>query len=177
MQNKINTGLQAWNLVAATCLALFVPRFPRRRMYLLCATSLLFVYTGWTIAQQQQMDTGSKAAGITVIAFIFLYQAAYSIGYNALTYVYLIEIFPYYVRTKGVAWFQLFGKSAGFFSTFVNPIALDAITWRYLLVFVAWLCFEVVFIYFLFPETHNRTLEELAFRKSPFYTETSSLQS
>lgn len=146
-------------------------------MYLLCATSLLFVYTGWTIAQQQQMDTGSKAAGITVIAFIFLYQAAYSIGYNALTYVYLIEIFPYYVRTKGVAWFQLFGKSAGFFSTFVNPIALDAITWRYLLVFVAWLCFEVVFIYFLFPETHNRTLEELAFRKSPFYTETSSLQS
>lgn len=131
VQNRINTGLQGWNLIVATCLCLVVPRFPRRQMYLLCASCLLFVYTGWTVAQQQQMTTGAQAADITVIVFIFLYQAAYSIGYNALSYVYLLELFPYYVRTKGVVWFQLFGKSAGFFSTFVNPVALEAITWRY----------------------------------------------
>jgi MFS family permease len=82
-----------------------------------------------------------------------------------LTYTYLIELFPYYVRTKGVSWFQLFGKSTGFFSTFVNPIALDAIAWKYLIVFICFLVFEIIFIYFMFPETHNRTLEELAFRK------------
>lgn len=165
IQNQINVGLQGWNMVIATCLALVVSRFPRRRMYLLCAGSLLCIYTGWTISQARQMITGAQAAGVAVIVFIFLYQAAYSIGYNALTYVYLVEIFPFFVRTKGIAWFQLFGKAAGFFSTFVNPIALEAIAWRYLLVFVVWLCFEIVFIYFFFPETHNRTLEELAFRK------------
>lgn len=165
VQNQINVGLQGWNLVVAFCLALIVSRFPRRRMYLLCASCLLCVYTGWTIAQARQMISGSHSAGIAVIAFMFLYQLAYSIGYNALTYVYLVEIFPYFVRTKGISWFQLFGKSAGFFSTFVNPIALDAITWRYLLVYVVWLAFEIVFIYFIFPETHNRTLEELAFCK------------
>jgi len=34
-----------------------------------------------------------------------------------------------------------------------------------LLVYVCWLTFEIVFIFFLFPETANRTLEELAFSK------------
>jgi hypothetical protein len=29
---------------------------------------------------------------------------------------------------------------------------------------VVWLAFEVVFVYFVFPETANHTLEELAFR-------------
>jgi hypothetical protein len=30
-------------------------------------------------------------------------------------------------------------------------------------VYVCWLCFEVVFIYFFFPETFGKTLEELTF--------------
>ncbi|KAL3443136.1 general substrate transporter [Aspergillus insuetus] len=167
MQNQLNVGLQAWCLVEASLIALVATRFPRRTMYLICATSLLCVYTGWTVAQARQMITGEKAAGIAVIVFIFLYQPAYAFGYNALTYTYLIELFPYYVRTKGVSWFQLFGKSAGFFSTFVNPIALDAIAWKYLIVFICFLVFEIIFIYFMFPETHNRTLEELAFLFEP----------
>jgi hypothetical protein len=179
VQNQLNVGLQAWCLVEASTVALFATRFPRRKVYLLCASSLLCVYTAWTIAQARQMITGEKSAGIAVIVFIFLYQLAYSFGYNALTYTYLIELFPYYVRTKGVSWFQLFGKSTGFFSTFVNPIALDAIAWKYLIVFICFLCFEIVFIYFMFPETHNRTLEELAFRKfhslsTSVYTHTNS---
>lgn len=40
---------------------------------------------------------------------------AYAIAYNALTYVYMVEIFPYYVRTKGLSWFQLFGRGANLF--------------------------------------------------------------
>ncbi|KAL1954615.1 hypothetical protein VTO42DRAFT_910 [Malbranchea cinnamomea] len=163
VQNKLNLGNQAWGLVASMTLAMIVPRFPRRRMYLLCVSCLLCIYTGWTIAQARQMITGDVAPGIVVIVFIFLYGPAYSIGYNALTYTFLVELFPYYVRTKGVAWFQLFGRGAGFFGTFVNPIGLENIQWRYLIVYVVWLCFEWAFIYFMFPETYNRTLEELTF--------------
>lgn len=165
MQNKLNLGNQAWSMVVAMTFALVVSRFPRRTIYLLCATCLICVYTGWTVAQARQMITQDVGAGIAVIVFIFLYSPAYALGYNALTYTFLIELFPYYVRTKGVAWFQLFGRAAGFFGTFVNPIGLEQIQWRYLLVYVVWLCFEWVFIYFMFPETYNRTLEELTFCK------------
>jgi Sugar (and other) transporter len=61
--------------------------------------------------------------------------------------------------------FQFWGKCAGFFATYVNPIGLSAIAWKFLLVYVCWLAFEIVFIYFLFPETQGRTLEELSFCK------------
>ena len=52
--------------------------------------------------------------------------------------------------------------------SFVNPIGLENIDWKYLIVYVVWLCFEIVFIYFFFPETYGKTLEELHFCKSYF---------
>jgi hypothetical protein len=49
--------------------------------------------------------------------------------------------------------------------SFVNPIGLENIDWKYLIVYVIWLAFEIVFIYFVFPETYGKTLEELTFCK------------
>lgn len=83
--------------------------------------------------------------------------------YNALTYTYLVELWPFTERSRGIAYFQLWGRLGNFFTTFINPIGLDNIKWRWLIFYCCWLGFEVVFIYFLFPETYGRTLEELAF--------------
>jgi hypothetical protein len=47
--------------------------------------------------------------------------------------------------------------------SFVNPIGLENLDWKYLFVYIALLCFEIVFIYFLFPETFRKILEELTF--------------
>ena len=162
-QVRYNVGTQAWGFLVALVMASVTPRFPRRRMFLLCASCLLLVYTAWTVAQARNRITGSAASGYAVLVFIFLYQPAYCIGYNALTYVYMVEIFPYYVRTKGLSWFQLFGRSAVMFGSFVNPIGLENADWKYLFVYVIWLVFEIVFIYFVFPETYGKTLEELTF--------------
>ncbi|KAJ4360743.1 uncharacterized protein N0V89_001310 [Didymosphaeria variabile] len=162
-QVRYNVGKEAWGLIVGIVLAGITPRYPRRRMYLLCASCLLLCYTGWTVAQARNRITGSVESGYAVLVFIFLYSPAYCLGYNALTYVYMVEIFPYYVRTKGLSWFQLWSRSAVMFSSFVNPIGLKDIGWKYLLVYVCWLCFEVVFIYFFFPETFGKTLEELTF--------------
>lgn len=78
----------------------------------------------------------------------------------------MVEVWPYAERSRGIAVFQLFGRLAGFFTTFVNPIGLDNVGWRYLISYCCWLAFEVAFVYFMFPETFGRTLEELAFSKS-----------
>ncbi|KAK7178812.1 hypothetical protein PSPO01_15149 [Paraphaeosphaeria sporulosa] len=155
VQLKLNLGYLAWGFVVAVSLGLFVTRFPRRRMFLLCVSCLLVVFTSWTIAQERQLRTGSTSAGIAVIVFIFLYSPAVSIGYNALTYVYIIELWPYY----------LWARAAGFFSTFVNPIGLKSIGWRWYIVYIMFLILTWVFIYLFFPETYNRTLEELTFCK------------
>lgn len=118
-QVRYNVGTQAWGLVIGLIMASVTPRFPRRKMFLLCASCLVCVYTAWTIAQARNRITGSKESGYAVLVMIFLYSPAYCLGYNALTYVYLVEIFPYYVRTKGLSWFQLFGRSAVMFGMFL----------------------------------------------------------
>ena len=79
---------------------------------------------------------------------------------------YLVELFPYAEQARGIAVEQFFGRGAGFFSTYVNPIALKAITWKYLAIYCGWITVEVLFVFFFYPETYGRTLEELAFCKS-----------
>lgn len=86
---------------------------------------------------------------------------------------FLVELFPFAVRTRGMAIFQFFGRGAGFFSTFVNPIGLKNATWKYLIMYCVWLAFEIVCIYFLWPETYGRTLEELTFRECASLAQTS----
>ncbi|OOQ81876.1 putative MFS sugar transporter [Penicillium brasilianum] len=162
-KSKINIGIACWGLVCGTALALTAPRFKRRPMYLTCASCLLCVYIGWTISMERFMSTKAEAAAKLTIFFIFAYSPAYNLGYNALTYTYLVELFPYMGRSRGLSWFQFYGRGASFFATYVNPVGLANIAWKWLLVYCCWLVFELVFIYFFFPETSGRTLEELSF--------------
>ncbi|CAG8952997.1 hypothetical protein HYFRA_00003187 [Hymenoscyphus fraxineus] len=163
VKSKINVGIACWGFVCGIACALTAARFKRRKVYLTCVCCLLLIYSGWTVSMERYLNTKAHAAAVMTIFFIFIYSPAYTLGYNALTYTYLVEIFPYAERSRGIAWFQFFGKGAGFFATYVNPIGLARIAWKWLLVYCVWLMFEIVFIYFLFPETYGRTLEELSF--------------
>ncbi|KAI1437863.1 general substrate transporter [Xylaria sp. CBS 124048] len=167
-KQKINVAIAAWSLLTGTITSVLVKQFRRRVMYLACTCSLILVYIGWTISMKYAIagaDSGktNTGAGIAVLFFIFAYGPCYNLGYNALTYTYMVEIWPYAERSRGIAYFQLWGRLAGFFTTFVNPIGLDNASWRYLISYIVFLAYEIVFVYFVFPETYGRTLEELTF--------------
>lgn len=49
-----------------------------------------------------------------------------------------------------------------FFNTFVNPIALNAIAWKYYIVFVVVLIMFGITAYFFYPETKGYSLEEIS---------------
>ncbi|CAN9198529.1 unnamed protein product [Alternaria alternata] len=144
---KVNVGLNSWNLFTAVSFSLLVRRFPRRKMYLICATSLLCCYVAWTVAVHRYTATKNIEPA----------------SYNALTYTFLVELFPFAQRTKGITIFQFFSRTAVFTTTTLNPVGLQRIQGRWLIMYCACLVFEIVFIYFMFPETYGRTLEELAF--------------
>ncbi|KAL6234310.1 hypothetical protein BDW75DRAFT_231245 [Aspergillus navahoensis] len=69
---------------------------------------------------------------------------------------------PFTLRSRGlsVAWFSAIG--ALIFNTFVNPVALSAIRWRYYLVFVAILICYGLTAWFVYPETKGYSLESMA---------------
>ncbi|KAJ1300931.1 hypothetical protein OPQ81_003357 [Rhizoctonia solani] len=165
--NQINLANTCWGFINGTTWALSVYKFKRRPMYLACTLSLLCVYVGWTTSAAVYTTKGDKRASHAVLAMIFLYSPAYNMGYNALTYTYLVELFPFVVRSRGITIFQWWGRAAGFFNQYVNPIGIANAGWKYYISYCVWLLFEVCFVFFMFPETSGRTLEELTFLFEP----------
>lgn len=53
-------------------------------------------------------------------------------------------------------------NAALFFNSYVNPIALDALDWKYYIVYDVWIAIELATVYFAFVETRNTPLEEIA---------------
>ncbi|KAE8449216.1 hypothetical protein EG329_008383 [Mollisiaceae sp. DMI_Dod_QoI] len=167
-KTMFNLGNTAWSFINGTAIALISPRFPRRTMFLVGAFGMLFVYIGWTIAMQRAMlalehKSTNSAAGIAVLFFIFFFSPWYNIGNNALAYTYMVELFPYAQRSRGISIEQFFVRGAGFFTNFINPIGMDGAGWKYFIMYIAMICAEILTIYFFYPETYGRTLEELSF--------------
>ncbi|KAI1742654.1 general substrate transporter [Xylaria scruposa] len=163
---KYNIGNQVWGLVCAVFTALIVMRFRRRTMYLFAIAWILTAYVGWTASAAVAIERHNDAAAKLCLFWIYFYQPGYNIGFNALTYTFLVELFPYAMRARGITVFQFFGKAAQFFGTNVNPVGLDpvhGIGWKFLIVYSVWILIEGILIYFLWPETSGRTLEELSF--------------
>lgn len=80
---------------------------------------------------------------------------------HPLTYVYINEISPFVHRAKYVTIVQFATRASSAFNSFINPIALKSLAWKYYLVYVAWLVVETLVVFFLYPETKGPTLEEL----------------
>jgi hypothetical protein len=69
---------------------------------------------------------------------------------------------PFTIRAKGMAVQGLCVNLALFFNSYINPIALNAIGWKYYLVYCIWLIVELFVVWKFYVETKGRTLEELA---------------
>ena len=107
-------------------------------------------------------QTQVKAAGNAVIAMLVLYGFSYSIAWSGLLVAYAVEIVPYYLRARGLAIMFFCVNAALFFNNYVNPVALEAIRWKYYIVYDCWLLVELATVYFFYPETKGPTLEEMA---------------
>ncbi|KAK3697408.1 hypothetical protein LTR37_017470 [Vermiconidia calcicola] len=179
-QAKINVGKTSWELVNATIIALIVTRFPRRPPQRELASGRLHLLEG-RLGSCSSQRIASCRSGRPVLRLLLFTVLQHTVQRSDLQYVlpirrplqsssadqsfpaFLVELFPYAVRSRGITVFQFFGRGASFFSTFVNPIGLDSVGWKYLIAYSCWLLFEVICIYFLWPETQGRTLEELTF--------------
>ncbi|KAF5650823.1 general substrate transporter [Fusarium tjaetaba] len=167
-KQQINVALSCWSLVCGVVIVLTCVRLKRVTAAYMCTISMLVIYVAWTVAMERAtaaINAGRRnnGAAVAVLFLIFAYKPAYQIFYNALTYTYLVEIWPYAERSRGIALQQFFSRGASFATTFINPIGLENIGWKYFISYCVILALEIAFVYFFFAETSGRTLEELAF--------------
>jgi MFS family permease len=107
-------------------------------------------------------QTQVPSVGVAVIPMLFIFFAGYDIALTPLLISYPCEIWPYRLRSRGLTVTFVSTVLAIFFNTFVNPIALEAIGWKYYFVFVGVLiCFGLT-AYFFYPETRGYSLEQMA---------------
>jgi MFS family permease len=161
-QTLINGFLQLWNLIIAVLAATQVDRLGRRPLLLVSSFGMLACYIIITGLAGSFAEHGNSSVGIAVIPFLFIYYGFYDIAYTPLIVSYPAEIWPYHLRSKGIAVSLCSTFVALFFNLFVNPIALTNIAWKYYIVYCAILVLVCITVWFAYPETKGRSLEEMA---------------
>jgi MFS family permease len=161
-QLLINGILQIWNLGWALMASFMCERFGRRTLFLTSVAGMSVFWMMQTVCFSQVQMHDDKQASHAVIAAIFLYYAAYDLAFTPLIVTYTVEIMPLNIRAKAFNVFNLVISLSLIFNQYANPIALDALGWKYYLVYQAWLIFEGAFLWYFVIETRGRTLEETA---------------
>jgi MFS family permease len=95
-----------------------------------------------------------------LIACTYLFVASYAPSWGPVSWIYPPELFPLRLRGKGVAFATssnwAFNLALGLFT----PPAFETIMWKTYLIFGVFCTVMFVHVFFLFPETSGKTLEE-----------------
>jgi predicted MFS family arabinose efflux permease len=107
------------------------------------------------------VDDGNSAAANATIVFVFLFGVIFSVGWTPLQSMYIVETLTTTTRAKGTAVSNLASAMASTVIQYSSGPAFENIGYYFYLFFVFWDLVEWVYMFFLFPETKERTLEEM----------------
>ncbi|KAL7416518.1 general substrate transporter [Mrakia frigida] len=158
----LNGGLSVFNWFAAIGGSLLVDRVGRRPLWLTSTSGMLATLSIITALSATFAKNGNASVGNAVVAFLFFFFGFYDLAYTGLTISYPSEILPFNIRSKGLAVVVTTAFVALSINQLVNPIALEAIGWKYYFVYIGILAFLLVAQYLWYPETRGYTLEEIA---------------
>ncbi|KAI9929387.1 hypothetical protein ASPWEDRAFT_51998 [Aspergillus wentii DTO 134E9] len=161
-QTLISACLQMWDLIFAAVGAVLIDRFGRRPLFLSSAVIMFISYVLVTALSGSFAATNSTATGGAVIPFLFIFFAGYVIALTPFLTAYPCEIWPFHLRSRGLTVTWVSTICGMFFNMFVNPIALEAIAWKYYIVFIVILLVYGLTAYFYYPETKGYSLEQIA---------------
>lgn len=148
--------------IAAILGARFCDRIGRRPL-LLCSIffcSVCFAVMTGTSKVAMSGDGNSSAAYGTIV-FVFLFGVVFSFGWTPLQTMYIVETLKTTTRAKGTAVGNLASAASSVVIQYSSGPAFKDIGYYFYLFFVFWDVIEGVFIFFFFPETKERTLEEM----------------
>ena len=157
--NGVNPALSFLGAITGARMTDVIGRRPLL-LYTIVFSSICFAIITGTSKLATDDPTQSAAAN-TTIAFIFIFGIVFSFGWTPLQSMYIAETLPTATRAKGTAVGNLASSAASVVLQYSSGPAFEKIGYYFYIVFVFWDLIEGVFIYFYFPETKGRTLEEL----------------
>ncbi|CAN8099695.1 unnamed protein product [Discula destructiva] len=134
----------------------------RRKMILAGLSSIVVIEIYTSVMQLKFQNTENKVGKAFAVLGIYFFVVAYYGMLNSTTWLYGAEVLPVALRSKvmGLAAASHFIVNVGI--TEAGPTAFAAIEQNYYYVFVGCTLFFLVIAYFYFPETKQKSLEEIA---------------
>ncbi|PSK33923.1 High-affinity glucose transporter [Elsinoe australis] len=127
------------------------------------------VQTGWRIFLSCLILTMNQWTGINVVVFYAAvvleqnYMIFFGVSMAGIPWCYSAEILPLHVRAPGISIAVMFNWISVFTIVMITPVLVSNITWKTYLIFMVMNFVFIPIIYFLFPETANRSLEDIDF--------------
>ncbi|KAK8112146.1 uncharacterized protein PG998_008603 [Apiospora kogelbergensis] len=98
---------------------------------------------------------------IAAIVFLFVFNTFFAIGWLGMTWLYPAEIVPLRIRAPANALSTSGNWIFNFMVVMITPIAFNSIKYQTYIIFAVINAFMVPSVYFFYPETAYRSLEEM----------------
>ncbi|KAI9930832.1 hypothetical protein MW887_011590 [Aspergillus wentii] len=166
LSNRMARLLTAVNaisyLIFSSVAVLLIERLGRRGLMLLSTFGQFVSFLIITIMLRyaENHGTGEKFASESV-AFFFTFYISFGLGMLGVPWLYSTEISSLPMRTKGASVATATNWITNFIIVEITPIGIQSIGWKF---WIVWTVFNAVFlpiIYCFYPETSNRSLEDL----------------
>lgn len=161
-QLLLQAGIFAMSWPLSTVCVFYTEKFRRPTLVaigLAGITAVLASYMGLTATY---IDSANRSGQIAATAMVFIFFACYASSIEGPFYYYVSEMFPTHLRAKGMAlqastfcWTSILWAQSG-------PTAIATIGWRYFVIFAVLSATSSAVIYFYFPDTRGKSLEEIA---------------
>ncbi|QSZ29208.1 hypothetical protein DSL72_003719 [Monilinia vaccinii-corymbosi] len=155
----LSASVFTWQTLCSPIGVLTVDRFGRRKLMMFAA---LGMGSCMAIIAGSSAQISNTSWIIVAAVFIFMFSLFFPTGFLGLTFLYASEIAPLSVRvpitamSTGSAWIF------NFIVTEITPIGFATIGWKYYIIYACINFFLILpGVYFFFPETNGRHLEEV----------------
>ncbi|KAG6293246.1 hypothetical protein E4U46_007822 [Claviceps purpurea] len=155
--------LQTWFFIASFIPWFLIDRVGRKPLLvsMISVMAAAMAVQSGLIYQIENETSAARSAGIAATLMLFLFQGAFTIGFQATVWVYPSEILPLRLRQTGSSISTAFNWIFNYTVVQITPIAIENIGWRTFIIFAILNATWVPIIYFFFPETKGMELEDV----------------
>lgn len=161
MSSLMSGFLQTWFFVASLIPWFLIDRIGRRPLLLsmISVMAIVMAVQAALIYQVEHATAIATSAGIGAAAMLFIFQGAFTIGFQATVWVYPSEILPLRLRQRGSSVSTAANWIFNYMIVQITPISINSIGWRTYIIFAVLNACWVPIIFFFFPETKGLELE------------------
>uniref|UniRef100_A0A0W0G5Z6 Major facilitator superfamily (MFS) profile domain-containing protein n=1 Tax=Moniliophthora roreri TaxID=221103 RepID=A0A0W0G5Z6_MONRR len=157
----INGGFTVAQAIGCMIGAFCTDSLGRRPMFLISTSAMLVFFSILTVLLALFSYSPLPSLAIAYVVVLYLFVFALNFSWVALAAVYPPEILPFSLRAKGIALGNTIQAICSSFNTFVNPIALEAIGWKYYTIYIGIIAVYLGLVWAFLIETKGHTMEEI----------------